>query len=364
MRVALVLSVFAGLLLAGRANAGPSLNVGSTPPPVHVAKWLKGQPLVSFEKGKIYVVEFWATWCGPCRQSIPHLTELAHKYRGKVSFTGISVMEEGKPSDYIPQVAGFVKEQGAGMDYTVGVDGAQGFMNARWKNAAGEDGIPTAFVIGREGKIAWIGHPMAMDDALAQIVAGKFNAQAFAAQRKKEQAGGRPGSGGAGDPLAKAQALLEKGRTKDALAELDRVLVAHPELVKPTALSRYSLLLKTNEKNAYAFARKLAGGALKDEPGVLDGIAWNIVRDGADVKTPDYDTAIILASRAVQATRAEEPGFLDTLSYAYYRKGNIDKAIECAETALRNVDKTSQPDRMRKLITQRLDTYRLKKKNR
>jgi thiol-disulfide isomerase/thioredoxin len=63
-------------------------------PPLKVAKWIKGKPVQRFEPGKVYVVEFWATWCGPCRRSIPHLTELAKKFKGKVTFIGVSIWGE------------------------------------------------------------------------------------------------------------------------------------------------------------------------------------------------------------------------------------------------------------------------------
>ena len=73
------------------------LKIGDKAPALQVAKWLKGTPVKAFEPGKVYVVEFWATWCGPCKQSIPHLTELQKKYAGKVKFVGVAVSVNQSP---------------------------------------------------------------------------------------------------------------------------------------------------------------------------------------------------------------------------------------------------------------------------
>ncbi|MCU0317689.1 MAG: TlpA family protein disulfide reductase, partial [Fimbriimonadaceae bacterium] len=78
-----------------------ALEPGMKAPELRVSQWFKGQEVKSFKKGQVYVVEFWATWCGPCRVSIPHLTKLAKQHGDKVHMIGVSVWERG---DNIPKL--------------------------------------------------------------------------------------------------------------------------------------------------------------------------------------------------------------------------------------------------------------------
>jgi thiol-disulfide isomerase/thioredoxin len=154
------------------ANAA-SLKVGDPAPAIKVAKWIKGGPVDKLEADKIYVVEFWATWCPPCRTSIPHLTEMAKKYAGKVTVVGVSVYERA-PSDEarLNLVSEFVKKMGDKMEYAVAADDAKKFMAGNWMEAAKQTGIPTAFVV-KDGKIVWIGHPMmGLEEQLAKVTGG------------------------------------------------------------------------------------------------------------------------------------------------------------------------------------------------
>src|SRR5436305_4114419 len=58
-----------------------SLKPGDLAPPLMATKWLQGREVPKFEPGGVYVVEFWATWCGPCIAFMPHLAELQARYR-------------------------------------------------------------------------------------------------------------------------------------------------------------------------------------------------------------------------------------------------------------------------------------------
>jgi len=146
-----------------------TLKVGDAAPALAIDTWVKGDAVKSFEKGKIYVVEFWATWCGPCIKAIPHLTELQKEHK-EVTFIGVAASEKpGDNADRLKRVQEFVAKQGGKMEYRVGFDG-DGEMRESWKRASGQRGIPCTFIVNGDGKIAWIGHPSQLDEALAPLV--------------------------------------------------------------------------------------------------------------------------------------------------------------------------------------------------
>ena len=128
--------------------ATPAEWVGKELPELGV-KYLDAKPEL---KGKPVIVEFWATWCPPCRASIPHLNALNKKFKDKgLVIVGVSDEKEDV-------VAKFRK--GLPMEYTVALDE---------KNELGKKfgitGIPHAFIVGKDGKIAWQGHPMQLMEA-------------------------------------------------------------------------------------------------------------------------------------------------------------------------------------------------------
>lgn len=147
------------------------LKVGDKAPEFK-AKVVKGDAVASLEKGKVYVVEFWATWCPPCLKSIPHLSELQKQYKDQVTIIGVACKDYSRPKDEQNEerIKSFAAEQKDNMAYRVAFDDGTGKMNVNWMDAAGKDGIPTAFVVDTEGKLAYIGNPMGVDDVLAKLV--------------------------------------------------------------------------------------------------------------------------------------------------------------------------------------------------
>lgn len=152
------------------------------------------------------VVEFWATWCGPCRVAFPHLSSLAAKHRGR----GLVVVGVNMEQDS-PQIRAFVQQQGAKMDYVVAVDGS-GQAAQALMGAAQVSGIPHAFIVDSSGIVRHHGHPM--EPKFAQVL------EAVCAQSAPA---GVPGGG------AQAPAGGEAAKERK---ELPRVTASREELMQ------------------------------------------------------------------------------------------------------------------------------------
>jgi thiol-disulfide isomerase/thioredoxin len=328
MRQLLAAGVILSIVAAARAE-GP-LSLGDPAPKLQVKEFVKGEPVKNLETGKTYVVEFWATWCGPCRQSIPHLTKLQDEYKDVV-FIGISVSEQD-----FDKVKPFVKEMGDKMAYRVAVDSVpegkdadEGAMNKTWMTAAEQDGIPTAFVVDKDGRIAWIGHPMKLDKPLKSIVAGKWDAVAEKKRAKKIDAAEK-----------KIEAAVKADDLKEALNVVEEAIKDDASLEESLGTMKFSLLCDANQRDKAAeYGRKLIAGPLKDDADQLNDLAWSVVDPKAvQDRKPDAKLARIAveaAAKAVELTGNKDAAVLDTLANAHFVAGDVAKAVAVQEKAVK-----------------------------
>ncbi len=336
-------------------KAPSELTVGSAAPPIKVSKWIKGKPN-KLGHGNINVVEFWATWCVPCKVSIPHLTELAKKYKGKANFTGVSVYE--RPDTDMAAVEKFVKDEGESMSYNVAADAKGGVMAKSWMEAAKQEGIPTAFVIGKDGKILWIGHPMGgLDEVLDQVVEGTFDPKAEAAKQtrqQKEMAARQK----AFQPMIQA---MQAKKWKEAVAEMDKLEAADFELKEQLKFARFTATVNFDDDAAQKLAAEL-GEQYKDNAEALNSVVWPLVEDKSPIKKLDTDLVIRLAKRAVEVSKESDANIMDTLAVTYFRADKLDDAIATEKKAITLAEATKDyPPATLKELKDRLAEYTKKK---
>jgi peroxiredoxin len=173
--LARILFVALGVILAAcgsasaptQPTAGPDsgLDVGQTAPAFQ-SQLVGGQPIsLESQRGKIVLLNFWATWCGPCREEMSYFQTLAQKY-GEKDFKVLAINFQEKPNT----ISAFTDKLGLKLDVVLDLKGE---INRLY----GVNQYPVSFVVGRDGKILArqfgpFNPPEALDNALKKWIAG------------------------------------------------------------------------------------------------------------------------------------------------------------------------------------------------
>jgi cytochrome c biogenesis protein CcmG/thiol:disulfide interchange protein DsbE len=145
---------------------------GKKSPTFSVAKWLSKEPE---RKGKVVLIDFWATWCPPCREAIPELNKLNEKFKDDLVIIGVSDEEAAKVKDFMKTTQ---------MDYSVALD-----ASAKMKKAIKVTGIPHVLIISTDGIVRWQGFPFSNEEPLtADIVQQVIDADPGVAARHADEA--------------------------------------------------------------------------------------------------------------------------------------------------------------------------------
>jgi len=322
IRTSVVLA--ACVLAAGVASA---LELGDKAPELEGLDWVKGEAVsLAAAKGKdVVVVEFWATWCGPCMVSIPHLSELQAKCKDK----GLVVV--GVSDEKLDDVKNWLAaKKTLKMDYNVAVD-AKGDVYKKYMEKVG--GIPHAFLVDKTGTIVWQGHPMdGLDEVVAKVLAGTFDVK-----KAVEEA----------DRRRKKEAEIEPIRRKVEAAaqarDFDEVLKLCDELIKadPSNPQSYELKVRVlnhlNKTDEILPVRRAMAKAVSDDAEALSYLAWHLAAD-ENLAARDLALAAQCALRAKELTKGKDATVLYALGTAYAGMGLWDKAIAAQTEAAKVAD--------------------------
>jgi thiol-disulfide isomerase/thioredoxin len=331
------------------------LGIGDAAPPLKVAKWVQGGPIQKLAENSLHVVEFWATWCPPCKATVPHLNELHLKFKDKgVQIIGVDCFEN-EPA----KVEKFVSDMGAQMTYPVALDDfsqdENGEMGRTWMTAAKKNGIPCAFVIGKDGNIAWIGHPAKISDKMIeQLLDGSYKPDELPPP-PQDGLGGPPTQemgpnfGALHSAVAAAVAQKNWPAAKVALEKLKAAMP--PQEQAMLALMEMDVALGNKETD---LARQIAIDFLqKNEknPAVLQTAAWRLATATKDptMLTVAWD----MTERALTAIPENgRPLVLHVRSRILFLQGKRHEAVQLLQATI-----PTAPERLQHLMQETLKAY-------
>jgi thiol-disulfide isomerase/thioredoxin len=314
---------------AQASRASPNLKAGDPAPPLSATKWLRGSEVGSFAPGKIYVVEFWATWCGPCVAMMPHLGDLQEELGPQgVSVVGFTARD---PNNTLEHVVKFLDKRGDKLGYTIAYADDRSTYDAYMK-AAGKSGIPCSYVIGKDGRIAYIGHPLFLGEVLPKVLDGTWDPARGAAELE------------AADKLwdATYAVLTRPGDPAKQLAEWEGFSAHWPRLASDPYMNAARLRLLVKAKR-FADALQLAESMARHAAKRNDLVALDRVCDAtSDAGAPaDLAATAVRAAETALAIDGETPAALIRATKAYAAAGDTDrvrqygpKAVAAAEKAL------------------------------
>ena len=330
------------------ALAAEKLEVGSVAPKLDIEHWVqdgKGKfpKVTSFAPGKVYVVEFWATTCGPCVQSMPHLAEIQTKYADKglqivsISSEPLNVVKDFLKRDIVDEAGERKKISEVTSAYCLTTD-PDGSSEKDYMLAAEQDGIPCAFIVGKDAKIEWIGHPMGMEGILDEVLNDKWDREKYVAEQKL---------------IAEIQrvvgGLTRQKKYPQALVAIDGYIakIADPRLKFGLYKSKIDVLVRTgaNEKDLMKSYEELFASCV-DEPLFVQDAAWSAYEYFVEEKIKSK-AILNMSIAAVEKASSKVEGMnkanlFDTIGRMHFAAGELQLAIEAQKQAVQFTDGSDQ----------------------
>ena len=350
MRKLLVLAALVGFVVPTAAqDKDAKLKVGDKAPPVRATKWLQGAEVKEFAAGKTYVMEFWATWCGPCIVMMPHMGELQAEYKAKgVTFIGFSAKDDR--GNTMEKVQALVEKRGPKLGYTFAYADDRETYDA-WMKAAGQGGIPCCYVVDKAGTIAYIGHPMYLDLVLPKVVAGTWTEADTDGLKVIEKEVDAVFKSFGGDAEAALKGLGEFEKKYPELAHI-------PYFVGP----RIGMMVKAKKTDEAKKAAEMliAKGIKTEDPGVLRTVSGALRSPSAKDNKELLALSLKAAEAALKLAGEKDAIALYFVAEAHFANGDKAKAKDFGAKAVAAAD--SDSDSLKKQLETQAKKYDDEKK--
>lgn len=329
----------------------PTLGIGSDAPVLDIEYWISDDDgfylhTEEFDEGFVYVIDFWSFRWPPTVLMLPRMVELQKKFKNDdVQIISIS-------QDALDRVEQFLDRELP--DNPKMKDAPKSFReltepfcltcdpdNSVFKDyfqAANRTQLPTSFIVGKDGKIEWIGHPIEMEEPLKKIIDDKWDRDAFAKTYKAEMDKQKL--------VARIAGEIPRGQGEAAILKYIEGQLAKEEF-KPIeyelSMTRMQLLIKLEDEKAASALRAFADKFTKDEETAtaLNNMIWEyyeLYEAGQDVDE-EILKACLYAARVAIKFAPNSGAVNDTVAhFVYVVENNLDEAIEWQKKAVANAE--------------------------
>lgn len=318
----LIVMVLPATALAQPIIGDPVPNLGAD------VEWVLGSGTPAFERGKVYLLDFWATWCPPCYPMIDTLSELSRRHRAQ----GLVVVGIAVGTDVGTPLAAFLERESERIDYRIAVPQDEEGLKRRLFHPAFVDpenfSLPILLIVDRAGRLAWLSDPahpeQGLEEALEAVLDGTFDTDGAAVEARS-----RLGSIAAQKTeLERARSLRAEGHRSEAAKLFLDLATNEPAVFGAESVDLFvEMLCHGEEVSAYAYGRHLSTQALSLQVPELARMERAILFIPASDRR-DYELAERLARQALGVRGGDHPDFLYELAKLYHLKGDTAKARE------------------------------------
>ncbi len=317
------------------------LTIGDPAPGVWVEAWLRGEPIEGLEqglpKGKVVLIDFWASWCDLCVTTLPALADLQRAHAEDVVAIAISTSDTngGSLDSSKAKLEEFKAKLGAGEGLRFAWD-REGKTAAAWLFASAVAKLPVTFVVDREGRLAHVGslaNPV-FAGVVRDVLAGTWDLNADRAAFETRMT-----------PIALRRDIrlaVGKKEWERVLSLYDRIASTDKNPERNFGIVRYLALAGLGRSDdAKAFGAALVESPKLSKDGqFLNSLAWDIADPEGLIESRDLDLALRAAKQAVTLTSGRAPVFLDTLARVHFLRGEATLAVETLEKAIAGAEKS------------------------
>jgi len=283
-----------------------ALMVGEAAPRLEGLEWLRGGAVEAFEPGRVYLVDFWQTWCGGCIAGFP---ELQAELEAHPELTVIAVARDD-PYDSREQVVGFI-EAHPELTFRFAFD-EDGRAYEAYMKATGSRTLPMSFIVGPDGRLAAISQLLSTprESFLKGLIAGDVSTD------------------------ESAEEFAVRLAAKQNYNLFHEILKAH------------------GDRAAVGFLERVPEGVFRLEAGLLAQIAYDLIEG----ETRGEGVLGVAERYAVAAVEVEpdSPWGLDVRAMVHLERGQTAEAIELYERLLAS----AESDVMREVYAEKLGSLR------